>query len=656
MSQSQREVEVAIVGAGPVGLYTAIQLRRAGIFNLVVYDPRAGQYTRPGFLIDYIFSQVSGAIDHEITPSSSHHIKDLERGLYLRAQSLGIRIENKRFVGFQAAEHKKGAKGILISDGATEEFVACNYALDCTGGHRSLVHEVNRLQKSAWFKVSRVSDAPIKKHFIAYGRMSPEDKVALYDGAAEGPTSVSPNYLTAEAQVLGIQKLRAMGWKSYDFPEVYLTKLQKDKVCLYLEMPDDLPQASYDQWLHTVLVLISNKPDIQFHKMPASKTYAKKPNYLSFLVDPHRLDKLAFDNDPLLPVTIPLGDSQIEPDYRLGHGILTGKGRTDALIKSMEIIDGKIYYFDREDYEVAASGLLKQHQSDLVKLHQQRRERMDGELTYAYEAYKIIVGQLNGTYKGWDEDLKAQIRQTFQALEAMHLSSQALQTIKASTTSSGAFKYDRRIGLIENRNGLEKATHDLLHVLDQLGKASARYVEGQVVLTKLAEQWKAAGTHLLSKGLTSAAIDAYQMALTIHDSGIIPSSDKIKIILYSNSIIACNQMEDFRHALGLSVQALKRFPAEGLDAGAAEKRLKIQFHTIKSYIGLAEKALEASPDAKIGDWLEPAKALFQEIKPKLNAKDQMAMVKALAALERSVQEQHSHSHQTTIPTDSSLYM
>ena len=36
-----------IIGAGPAGLYAAIKLRLAGIRDLVIYDPRAGNYTRP---------------------------------------------------------------------------------------------------------------------------------------------------------------------------------------------------------------------------------------------------------------------------------------------------------------------------------------------------------------------------------------------------------------------------------------------------------------------------------------------------------------------------------------------------------------------------------------------------------------------------------
>ncbi|MFT4059555.1 MAG: NAD(P)-binding protein [Legionella sp.] len=34
-----------IIGAGPSGLYTAIKLKKEGIHDIIIYDPRAGNYT-----------------------------------------------------------------------------------------------------------------------------------------------------------------------------------------------------------------------------------------------------------------------------------------------------------------------------------------------------------------------------------------------------------------------------------------------------------------------------------------------------------------------------------------------------------------------------------------------------------------------------------
>ena len=40
----------AIVGAGPAGLYLGIKLHQLGVRDVVIYDPRAGKYTRAGHI------------------------------------------------------------------------------------------------------------------------------------------------------------------------------------------------------------------------------------------------------------------------------------------------------------------------------------------------------------------------------------------------------------------------------------------------------------------------------------------------------------------------------------------------------------------------------------------------------------------------------
>lgn len=54
-----------IVGAGPIGLYLAIRLRQIGVENVLVIDPRAENYTRPGTLDKEIFAKVEKHINQE---------------------------------------------------------------------------------------------------------------------------------------------------------------------------------------------------------------------------------------------------------------------------------------------------------------------------------------------------------------------------------------------------------------------------------------------------------------------------------------------------------------------------------------------------------------------------------------------------------------
>ena len=49
---------VVIVGGGPAGLYTAIGLKKAGVGDVTIIDPRLGLYTRPGHLDRSVFNAV----------------------------------------------------------------------------------------------------------------------------------------------------------------------------------------------------------------------------------------------------------------------------------------------------------------------------------------------------------------------------------------------------------------------------------------------------------------------------------------------------------------------------------------------------------------------------------------------------------------------
>ncbi len=140
-----------VIGAGPAGLYAAIKLRKAGICNVVIYDPRAGIYTRPGHLNLSAFRQAEAGINKEFwAGTKTGHIKDLERALYAEAKSLGIKIENKRFV--QLHQHTATPGVVVVDHEGKEEMVPADYVFDCTGSRREVINAVNRI----------VPDSPLK--------------------------------------------------------------------------------------------------------------------------------------------------------------------------------------------------------------------------------------------------------------------------------------------------------------------------------------------------------------------------------------------------------------------------------------------------------------------------------------------------------------
>ena len=167
---------VVIIGAGPSGLYLAIQLYHQGVTSILVCDPRAGAYVRPG----HINAQVLRNAKHILPPlsplsSKNIHIKDIERIFYRTAVVLGIRIENKHYLGFT---QDKVEPGVLLEYDGISEHMPCRYVFDCTGTKRVLIHAVNSLYpKAPPFEVSPITSLVMVKHCVlAYVSVSPEDK------------------------------------------------------------------------------------------------------------------------------------------------------------------------------------------------------------------------------------------------------------------------------------------------------------------------------------------------------------------------------------------------------------------------------------------------------------------------------------------------
>lgn len=102
---------VIIIGAGPSGLYTAIQLKKAGVEDVIVYDPRAGEYVRPGHINSTVLERAERGVGVKFNfpTDKTAHIKDVERLLWKHALSLGIPVEQKTFVGFNL-----DPKGVIV--------------------------------------------------------------------------------------------------------------------------------------------------------------------------------------------------------------------------------------------------------------------------------------------------------------------------------------------------------------------------------------------------------------------------------------------------------------------------------------------------------------------------------------------------------------
>lgn len=132
-----------IIGAGPAGLYTAIKCKENGL-DVLVLDPRAGEYTRPGFLQNRVFQKMNLDLNGKLGVADGKplHIKDLERKLYKKATDLGITIKKHEFMGLYADAQ---SPGILVEADGVVRRIPTEYVFDCTGRKRAVVDEVNRL-------------------------------------------------------------------------------------------------------------------------------------------------------------------------------------------------------------------------------------------------------------------------------------------------------------------------------------------------------------------------------------------------------------------------------------------------------------------------------------------------------------------------------
>lgn len=532
-----------IIGAGISGLYTAIKLRQAKIHDVVVYDPRAGHYTRPGHLNLNVFRQAEAGTGIDAWPETkTGHIKDLERALYKKAKELGIKIENKRFIRLHEDEKKPGV--VVTDDFGSEEIVEGEYVFDCTGGRREVVSAVNRLIPESPLQLKTITDLPVRNHFIAYVKISNVDWGQFE--RAEMLISGLPEIVGALEYARSIIKLRALGWNELKYPRVYGQQFGKEKVCVYLHAPEHLNRERYEQWVQTALECYTSP--IHFAQLPAS--FPPKPRFMAFTSDAQALEQVSYKGRNL-PIVTALGDAQIDFDYALAHGILDGMRRIDSLIEHMNIIEGKIWYFDSQDYTLDLNEQVTTHKRAVANA----AERLKGSFAQALESAPLkfrraIALTTDASEKSLMQDVLIEIEARLSYIKARQLFSECHSL--AHQIRPTALDADTIDGTVRQLNRVQV---ELLRAYADLPKASFAKEHGDTeqLLAHLAMSWKEVGNALFRRKDNIAAMKAYQNTLYIYSlSGFSGKSLLKELPLYSNLIIAyCNE-KHYSEAISLA--------------------------------------------------------------------------------------------------------
>lgn len=375
--------KVVIVGAGPVGLLLSIILRQKGL-ECKVYDPRAGSYTRPGPLLDAVFSRVLEELNkHSVELPSMRkptiqellaslaagelteeelsylavkqfHIKELERALYAKAIELGIQFEKKAFISINQ-------EGLMVRNGSEEECISADLVFDVTGANASVTKSLIAQQgESPAFVKKHIGQMPVPLRLLAYVQLDGQlfDKIVF----------PKENLLSA------LDKLSPFGWNLKSIPNLTAHTFGKNKCMFYAECPEGLKESERLNWLQALLE-VYNFP-FKFTEVKPSQKYVSKPRITEFNVAFHR-NEFSFESlneESLFPQVVSVGDAACTPYFGIGNGVLKGLRQIEILLKHLDIQNEQVS-FNAKSYHEEMKGFFEFHQgliTDAIALDEKR--------------------------------------------------------------------------------------------------------------------------------------------------------------------------------------------------------------------------------------------------------------------------------------------
>lgn len=378
--------DFVIVGAGPIGLYWAARLAQikesSGLpINIVVIDPRAGNYNRERIVSNEAIKSISSQFSISMPsgkgiPSEAMYIRDFEKSLYEYCESKGVKFKKGTFSGLSSdlvsyKDHKQST-----------HTVKCDMVIDCSGSNRMVLKETNRLLGKEIFEIKALGKNPHTNHFSCYMSLSTEEAKKL----------LIPDEIDPLLQAKQLCKLRQKyDWPNFSFPVVDIRSAKNEEggvnYFIYYEVPDNLKEKDtiiQIEFLKDLLKLKYGFEDIDFtiHSFghfPVCPKYVDKPFYLG----------------EGLPVVLAGGDCQIEPDYRKGIGIESGIERANFLFDTVHGT-GKELGFLFDNYYQQVARYVGYHGNLIEQFYLQRVDNIKGS---SLEQAKKILCSACGSVK-----------------------------------------------------------------------------------------------------------------------------------------------------------------------------------------------------------------------------------------------------------------
>jgi len=273
-----------------------------------------------------------------------------------------------------------------------------------------------------------------------------------------------------------------LGWKEFKFPRIYGVEFGKDKVCVYLHAPDGLAKEKHDEWVQTALECYTQP--ISYKKLD----HPTKPRFMAFPSKAEALNQVSYKGGNL-PTVIALGDTQIDFDYVLAHGIKDGIERINLLFEHMVIDKGQILYFDSDEYLHSIKPQLIRHKDDITEAAERVKQSFFNALGPAELKFRRVL-QLSqsASERKFLEDILKEIegRQSYvkavKGFASCHTSSKQLNQAVS----------DKFVAKMDNiKSELSKAQTNLPVSFE------AEHKEIEELLISLAASWKEVGNSFI---------------------------------------------------------------------------------------------------------------------------------------------------------------